>query len=205
MNANSLTLGQIKELGLPFGGLNLTTEIFTLQTYEHFCQLVERGLNKAIAEIERNRREFNSNNENQTTAHIVSMLAMIDLQATFDTSTSGHCDIVVRANEYQWLGEAKKDERGVSWVRDGFYQLCHRYQSGGPTDRCGGILIYCHNSNVSDFMKKWHADVVNTLQIETAPCPYNENAFYTYHDHPHTSMQITIRHMPVNLNFDPIK
>jgi len=202
-----ITLRDLQSMALFNQALNLNLKALLCDNYEDFCEVVHDCIDEAVDNLQKNRNFFQGMNENQITINIIHQLTNYGLGARFEANRGGHCDVVVENRfNHTWLGEAKID-RNISWVHDGFHQLNSRYISGGKKDTSGGILIYCLHHGVADFMKRWRERLMNdtNYSLSWEQCQRDLNAFYSYHSHRETSRSIKVRHIPVQLRWDPGK
>lgn len=152
---------------------------------------------------------------------ICSMLSSRGWCATHDTNSNGHADIVVTLpyTDYRWIGEGKI-LRSNSHLYQGLKQLLYRYSTGVDNQNSGGLIAYikdggkdirtCLNNWLNFFNNKDetvdddndempYSPIVNIVN----PCPKNPLAFYTYHKHPSSGLEYSIRHMMIDFRYHP--
>lgn len=194
--------------------------------YKQFLTILYDDIDFAIKELAKYRdichqglRNHHSQGEDLINAIICIILTARGWQATHDTSINGHADIVVTLpyQDYQWLGEGKI-YGGNSYTTKGFKQLAHRYSTGLDNQNAGGLLIYINSTNFNQkqILETWRNDLLameeiqcedDRLPLSTAKdiqdCQQNSLAFYSYHIHPLSGLDYTIRHMTLDFRYQP--
>lgn len=176
-------------------------------TYEDFVDVLYNDINNIVGKLEENPELIKDETEDQTTSRIMQMLWTMQYDATHDTKNGGHCDLLVKKKSFQWIGEAKKHQ-GATYVFGGFQQLTTRYSTGSYDGCQGAMLIYIRQPNVQAVMKKWadhlkiqiHQDIDNLQCEDFLP---NSQSFYSTHLHQRTGLTYKVKHIPLNLYFNP--
>lgn len=135
---------------------------------------------------------------------IVNMLRCFSYDASHDQKFGGHTDILVRKNNYVWIGEAKI-HRDYEYLWQGFQQLNTRYSTGDSNQKDGGIIIYIFGLNTKNVMNEWK-DRLSGKGLQSYicfTCPSRELSFYSTHTHEGSGLPFTVRHIPVILYFSP--
>ena len=172
--------------------------------YDSFLDHLYTELDLAITRLEENRELRKNDSEDRLTLDIVDWLKARGFYAEHDSQIGGHVDIVVRKNNYLWLGEAKI-RRGNSNLWDGFLQLCTRYATGDTNQKEGGLLIYAREPNTSHQMNTWEEHLKSKAlpEYSSAPCPKRSLSFFSVHNLEMSGQEFRVRHMPVMLYFEP--
>ena len=118
----------------------------------------------------------------------------------------GHTDIAVKnlRGEY-WVGEAKIHS-SYPYLMTGWNQLSTRYIRGTPGFDHGAFLVYIRNQDCSAVVNKWKEDL-QALQLSgmlVAPCSVRQQlGFYSEHDHQDSGRKVYVRHIGINLCWNP--
>jgi len=113
-----------------------------------------KDIDKVISQIQENPGVRQQDNEDRLTIEIVDQLRSLGHEASHDTKIGGHADIVVRKNDFLWLGEAKIYQHNNN-LWEGFLQLLTRYSTGDFNQENGGLLIYIRGQkDASSIMQK---------------------------------------------------
>ena len=164
-----------------------------------------KDIDKVISQIQENPGVRQQDNEDRLTIEIVDQLRSLGHEASHDTKIGGHADIVVRKNDFLWLGEAKiyKDNNNL-W--EGFQQLLTRYSTGDSNQENSGLLIYIRaQKDASSIMQKWQKYLLGQSlpELSVRPCKMRRLAFISTHKHERSGQPFHVRHIPVMLLFDP--
>ncbi len=164
-----------------------------------------KDIDKVISQIQANPELRQDDNEDRLTIDIVDQLYILGYNASHDTKIGGHADIVIRKNDFLWLGEAKIYGDNNNYLWEGFLQLTTRYSIGDDNQQNGGLLIYIRQEDASSIMKKWQ----NYLLEKSLPdysfrlCQMRSLAFISTHKHERSGQAFHVRHIPVMLHWDP--
>jgi HEAT repeat protein len=163
-----------------------------------------KDIDKVISKIQENPELRQEDKEDRLTIDIVNQLSLLGYDVSHDTKIGGHVDIVVRKNEFLWLGEAKiyKDN---NYLWEGFLQLVTRYSTGDYNQENGGLLIYIRHKNASSIMQKWQNYLITKSlpDFSLRPCKMRSLAFISTHKHERSGQAFHVRHIPVMLHFAP--
>lgn len=131
-----------------------------MPSYSDWADNVEQAIAIAGSKLATKRNYLAPSEDNLTSA----LLLMLD-GLGFDAEmlmVNGNCDVVVKLEDYLWLGEAKLDT-SVSWLWKGYLQLTTRYATGQRLQDRGGMIIYCVNDAVPTTMAGWKAALAAEL------------------------------------------
>ena len=164
-----------------------------------------KDIDKVISQIQENPELRQKDTEDRLTIDIVNSLHNLGYDVSHETKIGGHADIVVKKNDFLWLGEAKiyKDNNNL-W--EGFQQLLTRYPTGDSNQENGGLLIYIRaQKDASSIMQKWQKYLLGQSlpDFSSRPCKMRSLAFISTHKHERSGQAFHVRHMPVMLHFDP--
>ncbi|HCT6782383.1 TPA: hypothetical protein OT697_003137, partial [Proteus mirabilis] len=124
------------------------------------------------------------------------------LKVSRETNNAGHCDIVIELGKYKWLGEAKK-ANSYQWIYDGFLQLTTRYSVSSANSKSGGLILYCNQKKVNNFMSKWMIELKSKFpEILKEECFADDhNIKITTHKHKVSGNVYKVIHIPIYLNY----
>ncbi|MCC3472682.1 MAG: HEAT repeat domain-containing protein [Microcoleus sp. PH2017_15_JOR_U_A] len=164
-----------------------------------------KDIDKVISQIQENPELRQEDSEDRLTIDIVKSLDLLGYNVSHETKIGGHADIVIRKNDFLWLGEAKIYGDNNNYLWEGFLQLTTRYSIGDDNQQNGGLLIYIRQEDASSIMKKWQ----NYLLEKSLPdysfrlCQMRSLAFISTHKHERSGLLFHVRHIPVILHFAP--
>jgi hypothetical protein len=164
-----------------------------------------KDIDKVISQIQENPELRQEDNEDRLTIDIVNQLRILEYNVSHETKIGGHADIVIRKNDFLWLGEAKIYRDNNNYLWEGFLQLTTRYSIGDYNQENGGLLIYIRQEDASSIMKNWQ----NYLLEKSLPdysfrlCKMRSLAFISTHKHEKSGLLFHVRHIPVMLHFAP--
>lgn len=88
---------------------------------------VNPAIDHILQEFSRKPKERKDGSEDGLSIDLITSLKHFGFRASHDTTTGGHCDIVIDGRyDFLWLGEAKI-HGGYDWLLKGFNQLDSRY------------------------------------------------------------------------------
>ena len=181
------------------------TDFALAQTHDARVKAVQKGVDFACAELEKNSSKKQGLGEDAITLDIRSMLSMAGFQASHDKYNNGHCDIVVDGKDtFVWLAEAKKHS-DYAWLDKGFQQLTTRYSTGTVGQDHGDVLIYCYNTDAKAMLDKWRDELVERNSKVTAndsPCG-NPLLFCSTNKHTKSGLNFHVRHKALVLHWEP--
>lgn len=173
-------------------------------SYDEFVETVDMAVSYSCNEMARNPQLVQGHSEDQLTLRIVSGLDHLGLDARFDSTTGGHCDVTVQFGDYLWLAEAKINT-DTGWLWKGFQQLTTRYSTGEPGGSHGGMLIYCFNARTDKQMEIWRERLTKEdsgIRLEDES-KYVAAAFRSRSISDRTGVELNVLHVPVSLLFEP--
>ena len=171
--------------------------------YRAFVGLVARGLDFSIQCMARDKNVLQGLSEDQLTVVLLGPLKGMTFDASHDTNTGGHCDVVIDGpDEMLWLGEAKK-YTSYTKLLGGFRQLMDRYATGTPQQSDGGMIIYSFEASTNEIMAQWRSYLEEAETIQITDVPTRPLEFISTRAHVGTGQPITVRHTPVVLFHRP--
>ncbi|SCC07827.1 hypothetical protein [Gilliamella intestini] len=177
------------------------------KTYDKFISQLYKNLEDIICRLEQNKKIRFKDEEDRLTEEILSFLSACGYDATHDSfHGGGHCDLLVKVNNFTWLGEAKI-HRDYDYLIKGFNQLTTRYATG--TDSCsqGSLIVYCKTKDTVSVVNEWKVrlkSIYGDSCICTDQCNYRPSfSFYSTHKHESSGIDYKIKHIFVVLHYDP--
>jgi hypothetical protein len=205
MALDELSLSKLKELQDDIPALGNFPERILVKTYEEFVSVLYKDIDAIVADVEENPELRQKHSEDSLTIEIKGNLKHMGYNASHETKIGGHADLVVKKQNWLWIGEAKIHS-SYDYLFKGFQQLTTRYSTGSYNDCQGGMLIYIKIGNVEQIMKKWEEHLKGKEEVtglETSQCTVNPISFYSTHHHQRTNLLFKVRHIPFNLYFSP--
>ncbi|MGO1163295.1 hypothetical protein ACTOV4_15275 [Brucella sp. C7-11G] len=175
--------------------------------YEAFIGLVDRAVTFVVGEITSDPSSKQEMSEDELTEFLRLGLKSMGFNATHDTKTGGHCDIVIEEHgDLKWLGEAKKvDETDSNWLFQGYLQLTTRYTNGRLDQAHGGMIIYSYIENTVNMMATWQKYLFNKQSSVSLHQSNATGTVFTTKDLIASSgTDYYVRHIPVQLYFKPL-
>lgn len=125
--------------------------------YGKLCDLIDRAIDSCALRMSQFPKEMDGQTEDQLSIMLILQLCQIGFNATHDTTSGGHCDIVISEGaEFLWLGEAKKVSAVNNfWIAAGYDQLVGRYATGQPGQDRGSLIIFCNCERIDIILEKW--------------------------------------------------
>lgn len=125
-------------------------------TYEEFIDVLYTDLDRIVSFLESMPHIFtrDRNGEDRISISIVINLKCMGYNASHGTLYGGNTDLLVRKNNYSWVGEAKIHS-SYEYIYEGFLQLTTRYSSGTENGDQGGLLIYIYNKDANTTFANW--------------------------------------------------
>jgi HEAT repeat protein len=164
-----------------------------------------KDIDKVIFQIQENPELRQEDNEDRLTIEIVNLLRNLGHEASHETKIGGNVDIVIRKNDFLWLGESKIYRGNNNYLWEGFLQLVTRYSTGDSNQENGGLLIYIFKKDASSIMQNWQNYLIKQSlpDFSLRPCKMKNLAFISTHKHERSGQAFHVRHIPVMLHFDP--
>lgn len=207
LNISELTLSQVQDLRILMPEFAVRVDMELTSTYEEFIDCLYSVLDNIISYLEENTVDRKNDSEDRLTIEIVGSLKQRGFAADHDTKIVGHVDICVRNRKgFSWLGESKIHS-DYSWLLKGFNQLCTRYSNATPGHDQGGVIIFIRAKKTAAVIGEWKtrlekSGVAENLSFESCP-KRQELAFFTKHTHAGSGRTYKVRHMGVEMHFDP--
>lgn len=177
-------------------------------SYQDFINILYRDLDDCIQFVEEDPKVRLNDGEDRLTIELIGQLKRLGYAAAHDEMVGGHSDIVVRHfNKYLWVSEAKIHS-SYEYLSGGFDQLTTRYLRGTVNASEGALLIYIRNADVASVVKTWEQKLIERklTDFETQPCTTRGLlGFYNNHKHESSGLPVRIRHVGINLHWNPKK
>lgn len=122
------------------------------------------------------------------------------INVTDDGNNRGHADLKIESTckKFVWLGEGKLWTRPI-WALKGIMQLLTRYSTG--LEAGYGLLLYFRQDGMVKRLQDW-STYLGRLRICVGTSPRGAGDFASDHNHS-AGVQVTIRHVGLNMYFDP--
>ena len=201
-----------------------------VSSYQEFLDFLYDDIDFVIDRLSRHRDKYSEGmrtnpkqGEDLINSTICDILTGRGWEAEHDTHINGNADIVVsiKYEPYEWIGEAKI-RSGNKNLDKGIKQLIHRYSTGRDYQTSGGMIIYVKDSDVKakkmlddwkSYLLKPDLNIVNKEGLPTLlppalrveKCPEKQLVFYSYHEHPSSGLEYTVRHTIIDFRHDPLE
>lgn len=198
-------LESIKEFQSDVPGIGNFPDRMLAQTYEEFVSVLYKDIDRIVITMEKNPELQQNDSEDRLTIEIRGILEHSGYDATHEEKIGGHADLVVKKNDWLWIGEAKI-HYDYGHLFKGFQQLSTRYSTGGSYNSQGGMLIYIFGAKAKIVMDTWKTHLKEKMgedNLEFFECQANLLYFYSEHSHQRTGLAFKVRHIPFCLHFDP--
>ena len=130
-------------------------DLLTANSDAEFESAFDAILGQAVANLERNKKNYEKLDEEGLTAVLASALSIPGLSVSQETNSNGHVDITIEANHCVpariKLGEAKI-YNGPEYHLKGLKQLLGRYTTG--REGRGILIVYVRKKAVASLAKK---------------------------------------------------
>ncbi|WP_202758394.1 hypothetical protein [Delftia acidovorans] len=206
MTIGAMSLAEMRKIRFVRPDLADIADRLMVASYDEFVEVLYRDLDSCVRMIEEDPKVRQDDSEDRLSTEIISMLRSMNYQAAHDELIGGHSDIVVRGERgYLWVGEAKI-HTSYEKVMDGFDQLNSRYLRGTPNADQGALVIYIKNKNTANVIKNWDERMtrLGLTEYSKESCPTRlELGFYNRHIHGISGRKVRIRHIGINLCWEP--
>ena len=171
---------------------------------EDILARVDPAIDHILQEFSRTPKERRDRSEDGLSIDLITSLKHFGFQASHDTTTGGHCDIVIDGRfDFLWLGEAKLHS-SYDWLLKGFNQLDSRYATAVKNQDRGGVVIYHRGPRVDQVMDGWAAYLAKERpDVTIEPRDTGDLVMNTRHVHVRTGREYHVRHVIVSLHWDP--
>lgn len=185
-------------------GLETSLALICAASAEDILARVDPAIDHILQEFSRTPKERQNRSEDALSVDLITSLKHLGFQASHDTTTGGHCDIVIEGNyDFLWLGEAKK-HRDYDWLLKGFNQLDTRYATAIKGQDRGGVVIYHYGPRTDQIMDAWAEHLKKyrpDVTIENREP--GDLVMNTRHVHRRTGRTYHVRHVIVSLYWSP--
>jgi hypothetical protein len=183
----------------------IVIEMLLIPDYPKWVGLINKAIDKSFRAMAENPELRKDRKEDELTIELVTLLKQLEIDARHEEKVGGHCDVTIRGpNGYAWLGEAKRHNRGLDWLFQGFQQLNTRYSTGLPEHSKGGMIIYTYSADLAGQMTEWGDYLAkNQDGLALSACPVNQLSFLSTHKHERSGLPYEIRHIPLSLYWNP--
>jgi hypothetical protein len=204
MSIENLSLLQLKQFEQDIPALAGFPSRVLATDYDGFIKILYFDIDKIIYQIEENPELRLQDGEDRLTIDIKNQLCCMGYNASHDTKIGGHADLLVKKNNFTWIGEAKIHS-SYNYLWEGFLQLTTRYSTGDSNQRDGGIFMYIRQKNANTIIEKWKNHLLNKElpDFNSEACENRELSFFSTHKHEGSGRDFRIKHMPVILYFQP--
>lgn len=207
MTIDSMSLAEMRKIRHLRPDLAGIADRLIIASYDEFVEVLYRDFDSCIRIIEEDPKVRQQDGEDRLSTEIISMLRSMNYDASHDETIGGHSDIVIRGERgYLWVGEAKIHS-SYEKVMDGFNQLNTRYLRGTPHADQGALIIYIRNKDTASVIKTWSERMSDLClkDYERNDCPVRQElGFYNAHKHEGSGRKVKIRHIGVNLHWQPV-
>lgn len=142
-------------------------DLITATTEAEFEAAFDAVLGKAVAHLEKNKKNFDALDEEGLTGALAGALSIPGLSVTQETNSNGHVDLTIEADHCHpprsVLGEAKI-YHGPAYHLKGLEQLIGRYATG--RDKRGLLISYVKQANISGLSKQLRAKMDAELPLQ---------------------------------------
>lgn len=185
--------------------IEIILEMLEVVSYPDFVRCVNKAVDLVFRRMAENPELRQERSEDELTIEVVTLLRMMDIDASHESKIGGHTDVTVRGpNDFLWLAEAKKHKQDYPWLYQGYQQLSTRYTTGMQGQDSGGLLIFAYQARIDEIMVRWREFLENQdVGIAFEACSLSELAFVTQQTHQRTGRPLTVRHVPLSLYFKP--
>lgn len=199
-------------------------------SYQEFLELLYHDIDRTIDKLSQSKDKYlqgmkdnSQKGEDLINLYICDMLDARGWVANHSKYVNGNADIVVSTDygKYEWIGEGKI-RSGNGNLDRGIKQLIHRYSTGRDFQTSGGMMIYVKDSDIKakKMLDNWKNYLVspdlNIVNKEGLPtilppalkvenCSEKQLVFYSYHDHPSSGLEYTVRHVIIDFRHNPLE
>ncbi len=142
-------------------------DLLTADTDADFESAFDALLEKAIADLERNKKNFEKLDEVGLSAVLASALSIPGLTVTQEAHSNGHVDLTIEADHCvparKKLGEAKIYDGPVYHVK-GLKQLLGRYTTG--REGRGLMMVYVRKKDIAGIVRKLRETMDNDFPMK---------------------------------------
>jgi hypothetical protein len=185
-------------------GAEISLALMMASSANDILAQVDPAIDHILQKFARTPKERQDRSEDGLSMDLITSLQTLGFQASHDTTTGGHCDIVIDGRyDFLWLGEAKK-HRDYDWLLKGFNQLDARYATATKNQDRGGVVIYHYGPRVDEIMNSWEEHLkTHRTDVEISPRNKGDLEMNTSHVHKRTGRKYHVRHVIVSLYWDP--
>lgn len=197
----------LRELRLMVRGnvpAEISLSLATAGSAADILQQVDPAIDHILQEFGRTPKERQGRSEDGLSIDLITSLKHLGFQASHDSTTGGHCDVVIDGRfNFLWLGEAKI-HGAYEWLLQGFNQLDSRYATAVNNQDRGGVVIYHYGPRTDRVMDGWAAHLARERpDVTIAARQPGELVMNTRHSHRRTGREYHVRHVIVSLYWNP--
>ena len=180
-------------------------DLITAKTEAEFEKAFDVFLERAVSQLESNKKNLQLLDENGLSAVLTMALSVPGLSATQETNSNGHVDITVVADHCmpmrKKLGEAKIYD-GPEYHVKGLQQLLGRYTTG--REGRGMLIVYFQKPNIAVLVKKLRNKMDTDLPLsQQGPTSDHLIKWSFLSQHVHSSGEtLEVGHIGCNLYID---
>lgn len=171
---------------------------------EDILARIDPAIDYILRDFSRCPKERQNRSEDGLTVDLISCLNAMTFDESHDTTTGGHCDIVIEGRfGVLWLGEAKIHSNHA-WLLSGFNQLDKRYATAVEGQDRGGIIIYHYGARSDRVMNSWQKHLLKARpEITVIDRKKGDLVMNTQHVHRRTGRSYHVRHVIASLYWNP--
>ena len=202
-----VTLANFEKIGQLFPQISRSIQRQFPSSYEEFVDTLYEDINDIVRDLEENPELQKPISEDRLTIQIRNGLRRLGYAADHETKVGGHADLIVKHDNWLWLGEAKV-HNDYGWLLKGFHQLTTRYAVGRDYSSQGALIIYVTGKNTAGVMNKWAGHLVEHVdggwELSTDHDIESPHlTFFSKHKHERSGLDFRVKHIPVSLYFEP--
>jgi len=205
-DTNEFSLQTLKILANSSPSAKIFYDDLLCNSYDDFVRCVYNNLEDCISIIEEDAKVRAKDGEDRLSTEIITFFKGRGYLASRDEMIKGgHTDLVLKKNNFKWLGEAKI-HKGYDYLVKGFQQLCTRYSSGTESCSQGALIIYIRTQDAKSVIDKWKEKIEGESlpEFSSEECEIRKKlSFYTTHKHVSSGLPYKVKHIAVVLHFDP--
>lgn len=183
--------------------LQASVEILAPPDVETFIKRLYLEIDTVLRKFEETANLRQRDLEDRLNTDLVLLLRQRGYNANREEDHRGHTDILVRQEQYTWIGEGKI-HRSYNELFKGLRQLLTRYTTG--REQYVGLIIYILNQNAKQVMQTWRDRLKKSVECGLQKIyedPDNALVFWSIHEHKGTGLELLTRHIGTSLYYAP--